>query len=202
MGKRARNADGVSVTLDHPRGDLVAAFATLRGRQTLDPGAVPGPGVPGPIGLGIAADGTATVAWTARMPAPTDFERPEIRAATARPRERSRAAQVLATDARLNDLAVAPGGAALATWLRLAAPPAVPGVMAALRPAASKAFGPPELVTTVALREFDPQPPLPTAGIDPRTGTPLVLWATDHNAGTPPAHVPLSAVLQLSARAD
>ena len=171
--------------------------------QTLDPGAVPGAGIPSPIGLGIAADGTATVAWSARVPVrPAVWEELEIRAANTRRDGRFARAQVLATGgARLSDLEVAPDGTALATWSDHQAPPRV-GIAAALRPAGSQAFMAPERVAWVEPRGPSAPAPAPAAGLSPRNGRPFIVWAADHGARTPPEQGPPSAVLQLAARAD
>lgn len=169
--------------------------------QVLDRGAVKDAGAPGEVGAGIAADGTATVAWSSVVRATQPVNQADVRIATARPGRNFGTSQVIATGATNNveDLAVSPRGSALVTWTAYGTGRGV-SVMAAFRPAGTAAFGPPEVVTTFAQSWFNAIDPAPAAAIDDATETPAVAWAGDSTAGAPPLHVPLSAVLRLATR--
>ncbi len=130
----------------------------FRAPQLLDDGggATDPGGVFGRVVARMAADGTATVAFTARRPATGPeparerFVHPVLVATTVGG-VRFGAPQQLAPEGALGDLAVAPDGTALAVWT---APtpgtevvdPALGDVAAAVRPAGAPAFGPAEAV--------------------------------------------------------
>jgi hypothetical protein len=126
----------------------------FRAAQLLDDGSAastPG-GTFGRVVARMAADGRATVAYTARRLEGGRFVHP-VRVAGTDAAARFTASQLLAPEGALGDLAVRADGTAVATWT---APPAeaefdnpsVGDVQATVRPAGADAFGPTEVVTT------------------------------------------------------
>ena len=169
--------------------------------QVLDPGAVKEAGAPGRLGLGIAADGTATVAWSAHtraLPIPAT----EVRAASARPGRRFGPHQAVSPQegyGGLSDLAVAPNGAALLTFAAYGGGFGSQLIVAAVRPAGAPTFGPPEIVARTRHSMFNAVDAAPAAGID-GSGVPTVVWAAESTTGEPPLHAPMSSIVLLSTR--
>ncbi len=126
----------------------------FRAPQLLDDGgdaSTPG-GTFGRVVAQMAADGRATVAYTARRLEAGRFVHP-VRVATTDAAARFTAPQTLAPEGALGDLAVRADGAAVATWTAQPAAaelddPSAGDVLAAVRPAGFEAFGPTEVVTT------------------------------------------------------
>jgi hypothetical protein len=170
--------------------------------QVLDRGAVKDAGAPGEVAAGIAADGSATVAWSSVARAvPVDGA--DVRVVTARPGRRFGPPQTLASGGvdKVEDLAVSQRGAGLLTWTHFG-PGRSLSIMAAYRPPGAAAFGAPERVTNFAPSFFNALDPAPSAAIDDGTGQAAIAWAGDTTAGDPPLHVPLSAVLRLATRTE
>ena len=171
--------------------------------QVLDPGVVKQAGAPGRLGLGIAADGTATVAWSAYtrvLPYPAT----EVRAATARPGRRFGPPQGVSPQegyGGLSDLAVAPDGSALLTFVGYTEGFARQLIVAAVRGAGTPTFGPPEIVARARHSAFNAVDASPAAGID-GSGVPTVVWAAEGTTGEPPLHAPMSSVVLLSTRSS
>lgn len=221
LGPAPENSNDVSIAAA-PGGRTVVAWANVHGTvmgarsrytvraalrapndrrfgaaQLLDPGVV-NVGSPGELGVGIADDGTATVAWSA-CTSTALFPPVEVRAATAAPSGRFGAPQVLTTDGRLTDLVVAEHGATLAVWETDAAGGAA--IQTALRPRGATAFGAPETVAVIPLRYVDPQAPQPDAAFDPGADRFAVMWAIDDTTATaPPTQIPGSPRLLLATR--
>lgn len=126
---------------------------------------------PGEVAVDMAADGTATAAWsTAQGGAdpPT-----QVRTATTDSRARFTANQELATRGAVGDVAVRPDGATLVTWVGGPALRDTEGrdVISAYR-APGGDFAAPETVSTLGEPAFDP-----AAAFDPRSGRPTIVWA-------------------------
>ena len=177
-----------------------AGAARFAPAQVLDPGAVKQAGAPGELGAAIAADGTATVAWSAYT-RQTSIAFSDLRAATARPGRRFGPPQTIAETGidGLSDFAASPSGAAVATWTAYPPGRGRAVVMAAVRPAGAGAFGPPEVVAPARHSVLNPVAPAPVAAIDD-AGKATIAWAAEDVTGEPPLHVPMSAVLRLATR--
>jgi hypothetical protein len=128
----------------------------------------------GPVVAAIAPDGTATVAWSSIANAQRPHTFP-VRAATAGSSLRFGAAQTLAANAAVGDVAIDAHGAAIVVWATLS----IPGVnqitsqvFASMRAAGTAAFAAPEAVGPAERAE------LPRVAFDPVSGRPAVVWVS------------------------
>ena len=145
--------------------------------QLLDPGAT-SDRVPGRSVLGVAPDGSATVAWSNVVGASTP-----VRVAAAGPRTRFGPTVQAAPDGAVGDLAVGGDGSALLLWnvvteIGVAGGP----IQAALRPPGAPAFGNSETVVAPGPAQLS----LGRAAFDPATGRPAVVWARHAEPGAVP----------------
>lgn len=116
-----------------------------------------------------------------------------MRAATAPPGRRFGAHQSVSPQEAvggLSDLAVAPNGAALLAFAAYTGGSGRQLIAAAVRPAGSQTFGPPEIVARTRVSVFNSVDEAPAAGID-GSGVPTVAWAAESTTGEPPLHAPM-----------
>ncbi len=148
----------------------------FRTAKVLDPGAgIARP--PGRVALGVAPDGTATVAWSQVAGNPVTTY--PVRVATSTPSGVFGPATQLAASGAVHDLATGPGGTTLVVWGSLADnPDQAEQIVAAIRPGGAAAFGAAELVSEPG------EPSIAAAAFDPVTARPAVVW-TARGAGTP-----------------
>jgi hypothetical protein len=129
------------------------------------------------LALGVALDGSATLAWTAAQPVPGSV-RPRFaaRVSTANQLgafEPPRTISPLGHDAAVSDLAVSVRNEALVLWSRLDDVQEVGvQVFAARRRTGSTAFDPAEPVSPPGERAR-----VPAVAYDPRSGRPTVVWS-------------------------
>lgn len=140
-----------------------------------------------PVRLGVARDGTATLAWTQQT------ENPEallpVRVVTASPRGRFGRPEQLSSSGGLSDLVVASDGTALALW-RCAGPASSAGLAAAFRGPAARTFETAEAVTGEPVA-------LATAFLDPTSTQPFAFWTS-----SPPTTQETVAVRQAAREAE
>lgn len=157
---------------------LPAGRAAFRDAQLLDPGS----GAERPVGrvaIGVAEDGTATVAWSGvvvRRPAGQELQISyPVRSATTDAAGRFGAAgPVAGGNGAVGGLTIDRAGAATVVWTgyRPGSFFATTGVLAARRPRGADAFA----VETVTDRPRDPNESPPAAALDARSGRVVVLW--------------------------
>jgi hypothetical protein len=164
----------------------------------LDPGAgIARP--PGRIALGVAPDGTATVAWSQVVGRPvTSYP---VRVATSNTSGVFGAAADLAPSGAVHDVEVGPAGTALVVWgMLLDNPDQADQIVAAVRAGGATTFGAAEVVS-----EPD-DPSIAVAAFDPVTGSPAIAWTARKATVTRPSvGVRLStrpAIQPLSARSS
>ena len=149
-------------------------FGTAR---VLDPGA----GIarsPGRVALGVAPDGTATVAWSQIVGKPvTSFP---VRVATSDAAGVFGASSDLAALGAVHDLAVNSDGTTLVIWgkISLADDQQAEQIMAAIRPGGAPSFGAAETVSD------SDQPSIADAAFDPASGQPVVVWTARRATAT------------------
>jgi hypothetical protein len=187
---------------------LPAAARRVRPPQLLDPGQVVGFG-PGSIKLGLDREGLATLAWSAWLTRDPTVPHFGIRVSRSDQYGRFQPfTQLASTSGWLGDLAVAADGTALVTWDEPWGP-FLPGpsggaagrrIIAALRPAKSSAFGPPEAVSGLEPWSSLYEETGPTAALHPRTAAATIVWAAARAGGDPPTRLPNTATLRLATR--
>lgn len=151
--------------------------ATFGRTQLLDPGATVDR-VPGRPAVGLAPDGSATVAWSNVVGSSYP-----VRVATAGPSTRFRPAGQVAPDGAVGDVAVSGDGTALLVWNPFTEfGPEGGQVQAALRPPGALAFGSAENVTAPEPTQLS----LGGAAFDPATGRPAVVWGRPAEPGPGP----------------
>lgn len=152
-----------------------AGAVRFRAPKVLDPGAAI-TRRPGRVALGVAPDGTATVAWTQAVGKPVTYP---VRVATAVAADTFAPFTQLAPSGAVHDLATGPGGTTLVVWGQIADNPDQAGqIVAAIRPGGAGAFSAAEPVSGTD------GPSLAVAAFDPVTAQPSIVW-TARQAGTP-----------------
>ena len=142
--------------------------ATFSRTQLLDPGATVDR-VPGRLVLGLAPDGSATVAWSNVVGSSNP-----VRVATTGPRTRFRPAGQVAPNGAVGDVAVSGDGTAVLVWDPFTEfGPEGGQVQAALRPPGAPAFGSAENVSAPEPTELSHG----GAAFDPATGRAAVVWS-------------------------
>jgi hypothetical protein len=142
----------------------------------LDPGgAIARP--PGRVALGVAPDGTATVAWSQAVGKPATY--PVRVAISAFPNAFTSFTQ-LAPSGAVHDLATGPGGTTLVVWGQIADnPDQAEQIVAAIRPGGSGTFGAAEAVSGTD------DPSTAVAAFDPVTGQPSIVWTARSTSAAP-----------------
>ena len=144
-----------------------ATAARFRASKVLDPGAaIARP--PGRVVLGVAADGTATVAWSQAVGKPATYP---VRVAISAFANAFASFTQLAPSGAVHDIATGPGGTTLVVWGRLGDnPDQAEQIVAAIRPGGSGTFGAAEAVSGTDA------PSIAVAAFDPVTGQPAIVW--------------------------
>lgn len=128
----------------------------------------------GRVALGVAPDGTATVAWSQAVGKPVTYP---VRVATAVFANAFPPFTQLAPSGAVHDLATGPGGTTLVVWGPIADnPDQAEQIVAAIRPSEPRIFG-----AAGAVSGAD-ELSLAVAAFDPVSGQPSIVW-TARKAG-------------------